>query len=66
MDEPEAEHPATKARRGVPLWGIGYGIPAFVLLAIARRYGFIEPVPLTLVFGELMLLHLPDGQHHEP
>ena len=39
---------------GVPLWGVGFGIPACVLLAVARRYGYVEHVPLPLIVGELL------------
>ncbi|HTZ08270.1 MAG TPA: EAL domain-containing protein [Acidimicrobiales bacterium] len=39
---------------GVPLWGVGFGVPACALLAVAQRYGYVERVPLLLILGELL------------
>jgi diguanylate cyclase (GGDEF)-like protein/PAS domain S-box-containing protein len=55
MVEPEGEHLDTAPVRGVPLWGVGFALPAFGLVVLARRYGFVEPVPLLVILGELAL-----------
>jgi len=40
---------------GVPLWGVGFAIPAFALVAMARRYGYVAHVPLVLILVELII-----------
>jgi len=54
MDQVEDEHQRAGSSRGVPLWGFGFAIPALVLLAVARRYGYVAHVPFVLIFGELV------------
>ena len=55
MGHPEDRHLADKAM-GVPVWGIGLGIPVCALLAVARHYGYVAQVPLALIFAELMFI----------
>jgi diguanylate cyclase (GGDEF)-like protein/PAS domain S-box-containing protein len=56
MVHPEDKHLAVPTTtEGVPFWGIGLGIPAFLLLAVARHLGYVAPVPLALIFGELLV-----------
>ena len=44
-----------KRQLGVPLWGAGLGLPAFVLLAVARHYGYVSrQVPLLVILGQLV------------
>jgi diguanylate cyclase (GGDEF)-like protein/PAS domain S-box-containing protein len=47
--EPSGRH------AGVPLWGAGLAVPAFALLALARRFGFVAPVPIWVVLLELVV-----------
>lgn len=37
------------------MWGLGIGAPVVALLVLARRFGYIEPVPILLIIGELAL-----------
>ncbi len=54
MDKAYEQSPS-QAPKGVPLWGVGIAAPVLALLVLARRFGYIEPVPILLVFGELAL-----------
>ncbi|MGH7734916.1 MAG: PAS domain S-box protein [Gemmatimonadales bacterium] len=53
---PERLHARTARHRGVPLWGVGLGAPAFALLWLLRRYGYVAHVSLALVLGEFVLI----------
>ncbi|HYA67524.1 MAG TPA: diguanylate cyclase, partial [Acidimicrobiales bacterium] len=56
MAHHEDEQPVLAGRpKGVPFWGIGMAIPAFLVLLVAHRYGYIADVPLVLILGELLL-----------
>ena len=55
MVQPGDKHLADRSA-GIPAWGVGLGIPACALLALARHYGYVAQVPLILIFGELMLI----------
>ena len=52
---PEETRERTERHRGVPLWGLGLGAPAFALLAVLRHYGDISHAPLAVVFGEFLV-----------
>lgn len=52
MTEPQPKH-LSQGSKGVPLWGMGIGAPVFALLVVARRFGYVEPVSIFLIFGEL-------------
>ena len=55
MVQPNDRHLADRST-GIPAWGVGLGIPACALLALARHYGYVAQVPLALIFGELMFI----------
>ena len=52
---PEETRATTAHHRGVPLWGLGLGVPAFVVLAVVRHYGYVSHAPLVVVFAEFLV-----------
>ncbi|HML00532.1 MAG TPA: EAL domain-containing protein [Acidimicrobiales bacterium] len=55
MVEPPEHNGGQATAKGVPLWGLGIGVPVFVVLAIARHFGFVERAPLALILVELLV-----------
>lgn len=55
LNHPVAPEVTDNRSIGIPLWGMGLALPAFILLAVARRYGLVAHVPLWLIAGELFI-----------